>query len=181
MTRGDLRRFLSGIERSIHPLARRDHALFSTLAYTGVRLSEITRAVWGDLDLRHRLLLLRSVKGGGAETRHVPRRLLQILADYSLRVKDRVRANLSPMFASSGYRPLSPRGVQYRFGFWLTRSGIRRRMSVHSLRHTFATLLYRATGDLLLVSRALGHRDIRTTHRYAYIEDRLLVGAVNRL
>jgi len=181
MARGELRRFLSGIERSVHPLARRDHALFSTLAYTGVRLSEITRSVWGDLDLRHRRLLLPSVKGGRAETRHVSRRLLQILADYSLRVRNGVRADLLPMFASSGYRPLSPRGVQYRFGFWLTRSGIRRRLSVHSLRHTFATLLYRATRDLLLVSRALGHRDVRTTQRYAHIEDRLLVRAVNRL
>ncbi len=54
-------------------------------------------------------------------------------------------------------------------------------MSVHSLRHTFATLLYRGTRDLLLVSRALGHRDIRTTQRYAHVEDRRLVRAVNRL
>jgi site-specific recombinase XerD len=60
-------------------------------------------------------------------------------------------------------------------------SGIRRRMSVHSLRHTFATLLYAETGDLLLVNRALGHRDIRSTQRYVHVEDRRLVDALNRL
>jgi integrase/recombinase XerC len=53
-------------------------------------------------------------------------------------------------------------------------------MSVHS-RHTFATLLYRSTRDLLLVSRALGHRDIRTSARYAHTNDRWLVRALNRL
>ncbi len=74
-----------------------------------------------------------------------------------------------------------PRGDPYRFTFWLRRSGIRRRMSVHALRHTFATLLYRTSGDLLLVSRALGHRDIRTTQRYVHIDDPWLVRAINQL
>lgn len=181
MTRREVQGFLSGIRRSDHRLAVRDHALFSTLAYTGVRLSEITGAVWADLDERRRLLLLRSTKGGRAETRHVPRLLLETLTRYRGLIPAGMRTDAAPMFASRGRCALCPRGVQYRFAFWLTRSGIRQRISVHSLRHTFGTLLYRATRDLLLVSRALGHRDIRSTHRYAPVEDRQLVRAMDRL
>ena len=51
----------------------------------------------------------------------------------------------------------------------------------HSLRHTFATLLYRATRDLVLVSRALGHRDVKNTQRYAHLDDRALTQALNRI
>jgi integrase/recombinase XerC len=67
------------------------------------------------------------------------------------------------------------RSIQYRFAVWVAASRIEPRISVDSLRHTFGTLLYRATGDLLLVSRALGHRDIRSTQRYAHVAERRLV------
>jgi site-specific recombinase XerD len=50
-------------------------------------------------------------------------------------------------------------------------AGITRPFSIHSLRHTFATRLYRKTGDLYLVQRALGHRQITTTEVYAKVSD----------
>ena len=181
MTRRQLERFLFGIRHSNHRLAPRDHALFSTLAYTGVRLSEAAGAVWADLDERGGRLHLRSTKGGHAETRHVPRRLLATLVQYRRRIPAEMRTNAAPLFASQARRALCPRSVQYRFAFWLAWSEIRQQVSVHSLRHTFGTLLYRATRDLLLVSRALGHRDVRSTQRYVHLEDRALARAVNRL
>ncbi len=181
MTRSEVRRFLNEMRRSTHKLARRDFALFSTIVYTGLRLSEAARALWGDVDLRRRRLLVRLVKGGRQEMRHIPGRLLHILIALRRDVEDVIDLDRWPLFPSKGRDALSSRAVQYRFAFWLARSGIRQRMSVHSLRHTFATLLYRATGDLLLVNRALGHRDIRSTQRYAHVEDRQLVQALNRL
>ena len=84
-------------------------------------------------------------------------------------------------FAGRQGRPLSARTVQYRFEFWLRRAGVRRALSVHALRHSFGTLLYQATRDLLLVSRALGHRDVKSAQRYAYLDDRALARAVNGL
>jgi site-specific recombinase XerD len=50
--------------------------------------------------------------------------------------------------------------------------------SSHSLRHTFATRLYRRTGDLYLVQRALGHRQVTTTEVYARVSDESLRNAV---
>jgi site-specific recombinase XerD len=55
---------------------------------------------------------------------------------------------------------------------------ITRPFSVHSLRHTFATRLYRKTGDLYLVQRALGHRQITTTEIYARMSDDKLRSAL---
>jgi site-specific recombinase XerD len=58
---------------------------------------------------------------------------------------------------------------------WFSRlcqdAGIDRPVSFHSLRHTFATNLYHKTGDLHLVQRALGHRQITTTEIYARVGD----------
>ena len=57
---------------------------------------------------------------------------------------------------------------------WSTRSS----GTIHSLRHTFATRLYRKTGDLYLVQKALGHRQITTTEIYARVDDQAVRRAV---
>jgi integrase/recombinase XerC len=61
------------------------------------------------------------------------------------------------------------------------RAGIGKRLSPHGLRHTFATHLYDATSDLLVVQRALGHRDIATTEIYTHLVDGRLEEALERL
>lgn len=111
----------------------------------------------------------------------MPRRLVSLLGVLRRDGKSVTDVDAWPLFSSKRGDTLSARAVQYRFTFWLSHAGIRRRLSVHALRHTFATLLYRATGDLLLVNRALGHRDIRSTQRYAHVEDDRLVKALDRL
>jgi integrase/recombinase XerC len=58
------------------------------------------------------------------------------------------------------------------------KAGITRPLSTHSLRHTFATRLYRKAGDLFLVQRALGHRQITTTEIYAQVSDDSLKCAI---
>ncbi|MBI3873209.1 MAG: tyrosine-type recombinase/integrase, partial [candidate division Zixibacteria bacterium] len=58
------------------------------------------------------------------------------------------------------------------------KAGVSRRVSVHSLRHTFATRLYHKTGDLYLVQRALGHRQLTATEVYARVSDQALRRAV---
>ena len=79
--------------------------------------------------------------------------------------------------SKSGKR-LGGRQIQLNFARWLKQAGITRPFSVHSLRHTFATRLYRKTGDLYLVQRALGHRQITTTEIYARVSDEQLRRAV---
>ena len=73
------------------------------------------------------------------------------------------------VFRSSRGGRLSARQVQYRFRQMLELAGIDRPVTVHSLRHRFATELHRRTGDLQVVQTALGHRHLGTSEVYARI------------
>jgi site-specific recombinase XerD len=56
-----------------------------------------------------------------------------------------------------------------------------KRVSPHTLRHTFATRLYRETGNIRLVQKALGHSDLSTTMVYTHVVDEELEGAMKGL
>jgi len=179
MTRAELARFFRIIRSSPYSLADRDYAMFATLAYTGIRLSDAIRLKTSDVDFLYRQLLLQHTKGGRREHRYLPDRLSRILSRYIQGCRG--DPNGQTLFLTRDGQPLSPRAVQYRFAFWLRQARIRKLVSVHSLRHTFGTLLYQTTKDLLLVSRALGHRDVKTTLRYARPGDEILAKAVDRM
>ena len=55
------------------------------------------------------------------------------------------------------------------------------RVSPHTLRHTFATRLYRKTGNIRMVQKALGHSDLSTTMIYTHVVDEELEGAMKGL
>ena len=61
------------------------------------------------------------------------------------------------------------RQAKERFDKWKELAGIRPQITILSFRAGFATELYRATQDLLLVSHALGHKYVRTTEKYITI------------
>ncbi|MEW5701390.1 MAG: tyrosine-type recombinase/integrase [Candidatus Zixiibacteriota bacterium] len=84
----------------------------------------------------------------------------------------------SPLFRGQSGRRLGARQVQLRFAALCRQASITRPVSVHSLRHTFATRLYHKTGDLYLVQRARGHRQITTTEIYARVSNEALKRAV---
>lgn len=71
--------------------------------------------------------------------------------------------------------------MAYRLEYWLKAAGIDKPLTPHSLRHTFATRLYARTNDLLVVQRALGHRQIATTEIYTHLVDSALEEALERL
>jgi integrase/recombinase XerD len=87
-------------------------------------------------------------------------------------------ARIRPFFLSKSGRRLGARQIQLNFARWLGQAGITRPFSIHSLRHTFATRLYCRTGDLYLVQRALGHRQMATTEIDARVSDDALRRAV---
>jgi integrase/recombinase XerC len=83
-----------------------------------------------------------------------------------------------PLIRCKSGKRLGGRQIQLNFARWVKLADITRPFSVHSLRHTFATRLYQKTGDLYLVQRALGHRQITTTEIYARVSDERLRRAV---
>ena len=61
------------------------------------------------------------------------------------------------------------------------RAGITKRITPHVLRHTFATDLYRETGPIRLVQKALGHSDLSTTMIYTHVFDEEVMSAMRTL
>lgn len=167
-TRRETEAFMSAISASGERLALRDLALFGIYAYTGMRRSEALGLRTTDFDAGRAELRTNSTKGGVPATKHVPLPLAAILTLYTRAVNGCLGTG-GPELLFPGARPdchITARQVQTRFNHWKIRSRIRSDLTIHSFRAGFATELHQTTGDALLVSRALGHADVRTTARY---------------
>jgi integrase/recombinase XerC len=76
-----------------------------------------------------------------------------------------------PVFQGRKGGRLCHRHAHRRLAGWLKKAGISRPASPHTLRHAFASSLYARTGDLLLVQKALRHRNIASTMVYAHLDE----------
>jgi len=166
----EAKRLLNSIAESDRKLAARDHAMFSLLLGTGIRLGSLVALNVGDLNLAEGTVTIKA-KGGREETVFLNARLCKLLARY---IKAVSAADGTSLFRSRNGGRLGPRQVQLRLKYWLKAAGIAKPLSVHCLRHSFATRLYSLSGDLHLVQRALGHRHITTTEIYVKVEDEAL-------
>jgi integrase/recombinase XerC len=160
------------------PLSDRNRLILEILLGTGIRLGSLVALNIGDIELKQGAIHIRS-KGGGRDKVFLNPALQRMLAGY-LR-KNAPEANTGrdvPLIRSRSGSRLTARPIQLWFAKLCREAGIEGKVSVHSLRHTFATNLYRKTGDLYLVQRALGHRQIGTTEIYARVSDDSLRRAV---
>ena len=165
---------LDTISKSPEPLAQRDFAIASLLLGTGIRLASLVGLNASAIDFKEGAINITS-KGGRTETVFINAALRKILSSY---VKAHGISGASPLFQAFIGKRLCARQVQYRISQWIKAAGITHRASVHTLRHTFATRLYRMTGDLRLVQRALGHRQVTTTEIYTHLSDQSLKKAI---
>ncbi len=173
----DIRR-LRGVwsGRVTGPTTSRDRLIFELLLGTGMRLGSLVALNTGDIDPKSGIAHIRT-KGNGRDKVFLNPQLQRLIARYLRNVGP--EANTlpnSPLFRSIHGRRLGARQIQLNFAKWCREAGVT--ASVHSLRHTFATRLYHKTGDLHLVQRALGHRQITTTEIYAKVSDESLHRAV---
>lgn len=77
------------------------------------------------------------------------------------------------------FRLPTPTAVQLSCKWIAEKAGIKKNVSFHTSRHTFATLTISACGDLSTVSRLLGHKDLKTTQIYADVMMENRISAVN--
>ena len=163
LTEDEQARLLAAID---HP---RDLALISVMLRCGVRLGAAVGIDVGDVDFADGSVLLRNQKNGSPQRVYVPGEVQDLLRDQ---VGDR---DAGPVFESRAGLRISPRHVGRRLRAWCRLAGVRE-ISPHGLRHAFATSLYRRTGDVLLVSAALGHASVATTMTYARADRERLRG-----
>jgi len=157
----DQRRLIETLKADDGYEAARDHAMIALMLATGIRLASALELDVTDVDLERGDLQLRSTKGDRPGVVYLGETIREHLARY---IDGR---DSGPLFTARHGGRLSRRQAQRRFEIWLDRAGITQSASPHSLRHTFATKLYRKTGDVLLVKEALQHRSIASTLVYA--------------
>ncbi len=160
--------------------AERDLVMLRVLLGTGIRLAELVGLDIADVHLDQKQLRIKRAKGGKPQVRFLNTELRGILRKYIQR-RRKMLAETDALFLSNRNQRISARQVQERMGRWLAWAGLDGKITVHGLRHTFATLLYGRTKNLLLVAKALGHSRVTTTQVYAHITDDDLEDALESL
>lgn len=163
-----------------HDLYWRDRAMLEVLYSSGLRVSELAELPLTGVDLDDRVLL---VFGKGSKERLVP------LGGPAARALDRYLRDVRPaldrgrgtgrVFLTLRGRPVSRQTVWNLVRACARAAGIERRVSPHTLRHTFATHLLEGGADLAAVQELLGHADISTTQIYTHV-DRTWLAEVHR-
>jgi integrase/recombinase XerC len=148
----------------------RDHALLELLYATGIRVAECCGLDGEDVDERAGTV---RVLGKGDRERVVPvgEAALAALGEYLSR---RGRAT-GPLFTNRRGGRLTTRSVQRIVGRHARLSGLTRRVTPHTLRHTFATHMLGEGADLRLIQEILGHRRLSTTQRYTHVSPEQLM------
>ncbi len=172
---------LSAIRNSDDPRRLRDEALFSIYAFAGLRRAEALGLLHSDYDATAAILRINNAKGRQVRTVPVIPALGSLLDKYMVGAGSSTGDRSSKLFP--GRRPeksLTARQTQTRFDFWKGVVGLRDQLSIHSFRAGFATTLHEDSRDVVLVSRALGHRDLRPTLRYVELSHGALRLAMER-
>jgi site-specific recombinase XerD len=145
-------------------LRYRNHAIFATFIYAGIRKKELLKLKYTDVDLENLTIFIN--QGKGSKDRIVP--ICYALAETLNRyLKERQRLNKTcPEFFTSMNRNLgfTETGIKRLVEMARKASGIK--FSIHKLRHTFATLMLEGGCDIYSLSRMMGHNNIQTTTIY---------------
>jgi site-specific recombinase XerD len=130
----------------------------------GLRISEAAKMSLADIDWERRLVWVRAGKGGKDRSIPLSPKMLEALRDY--RQRQRCRTWLFP--GKSG-KSISISALQRAFGDAVRQSGVEKRASVHTLRHSFATHLLEYGVDLRIIQDLLGHQCLQTTTIYTHL------------
>lgn len=154
------------VARLLAALPHQRYRLLARLAYAcGLRLSEVLHLKVGDIESRRLVLRIRQAKGRKDRLVALPPRLLEELRAYWRCY--RPRDWLFPGHKAG--QPLHAGAVQRVFHRAVLACGFGRRVSCHTLRHSYATHLLEAGVDLMTLQQLLGHRDLKTTAHYTHV------------
>jgi site-specific recombinase XerD len=156
-------------------------AILMTLYSTGMRRSELVRLKVGDVDSRRMVIHVR--QGKGSKDRDVPlsQKLLETLREYWRCVKPETYLFPGQPGKRGSDVPLTAKAVWHACHGAVRRAGIQKRISPHSLRHSYATHLLESGADLHTIQLLLGHADMRHMTVYLHLSQRHLHAVPNPL
>jgi integrase/recombinase XerC len=150
--------------------ARRARAILELLYATGIRCAELVGLDLGDVDLDARTI---RVLGKGSKERIVPfgKPAAMALSAY-LPARLNARPRSQALFVNARGGRLTDRWVRQIVTQRVKQVAMTRRLSPHSLRHSFATHLLERGADLRSIQELLGHASLSTTQRYTHVNAR---------
>jgi integrase/recombinase XerD len=161
---------LLGAPDRAKPRGARDAAMLETLYATGLRVSELVKLRLRDVNFDAGYLM---TLGKGRKERLVPvgEAALDSVRGYveNARVAFAGARSVDTLFLTHHGRAMTRQGFWKLLGRYARAAGIRKRISPHKLRHSFATHLVERGADLRAVQAMLGHADIGTTEIYTHL------------
>lgn len=136
--------------------------IITVALHTGMRQGEILRLKWKDIDLFRRTITVMQSKTHEPKTIPMTDTLFNLLLS-----KSKVVSMSGYVFHTGNGTRILQTNLQREFWKALKKAGIEN-FRFHDLRHTFATRLVQNGVDLYTVARLLGHKDVKTTQRYAH-------------
>ncbi len=154
------------------------HKTILMLVYSaGLRVGEVVRLKVEDIDSKRKMIHLRRAKGKKDRYTLLSDVVLEELRAYYKEYQPR-----DFLFeGQEGRKHIAERSVQHVFHEAVDKTGIRKKVSVHSLRHSFATHLLESGTDLRYIQEVLGHASSKTTEIYTHVSKKSLGKIINPL
>jgi site-specific recombinase XerD len=146
------------------------HRSMLCLAYAGgLRVSEIVNMKIADIDSKRMVITLRQAKGKKDRQVMLSEKLLVLLREYFKEFKPKLW-----LFEGQSGGQYSTRSVQEVIQQAKQKAGIKKKGSIHALRHSFATHLHEGGTDITSIKELLGHTSLRTTMIYTHVSRKQL-------
>ena len=147
------------------------HRAMLTLVYAlGLRSGELIRLKITDIDGERKLVHLKGAKGNKDRVLPLSDKLRSLLREYYLKFQPQ-----EYLFNGQKHATYSPQSLRKVFGAACQKADIRKKVTLHSLRHAYATHLLEAGTDVRVIQQLLGHTSIRTTMIYTHVTNRNLM------
>lgn len=148
------------------------------LAYScGLRVSEVANVKVKDIDSKRMIVLISQSKGNKDRITTLSEKMLQELRIYYKKYRPNIWLFENP----SKTGPISTRSLQNIFNKAVSKANIKKQVTFHSLRHSYATHLLESGVDLRYIQELLGHANSKTTERYTHVSTRSLTKIKNPL
>jgi site-specific recombinase XerD len=147
----------------------RDYAIIQTFLQTGIRLSELANLRVEDVDLEHRNLTIR--QGKGKKDRQIPLvdEAIKALRNYLRYRNTELILDDDTFFLAKNGTSLNVSTVKYTVAKYVKKAGIRKKVSVHTLRHTFGAHKADKHMSVATLQELMGHKKKETTLKYIHL------------
>jgi len=143
------------------------------LYYAGLRLDEVRNLKWQDIDFDRGIIHVKTAKGEKERVVFIHSKLKEMLETYGV--------NKGLVFISQRGRKYNKRTIQQIVKNSARKAGIKKKVTPHTLRHSFATHLLEAGADIRYIQQLLGHKSLRTTQIYTHVASKDIKKLANLL